>query len=57
MVIALLMCALFMGAVSVRAHTTPTPITLGENKTGAITDGSGSVEYTLAVSVPQSVTI
>ena len=57
MVIALLMCALFMGAVSVRAQTTPTPITIGENKTGAITDGSGSIQYTLTVSAPQSVTI
>ncbi|MFN8452124.1 MAG: SH3 domain-containing protein [Anaerolineae bacterium] len=49
--------AILLGVVSVSAQTPATPITIGENKTGSVTDPSVGVPFTLAVAAPQSVNI
>jgi len=53
----LLIMMLAIGAITVHAQASPTPINIGENKTGQVTDASTAVEYTVSVAAPQSVNI
>jgi hypothetical protein len=55
--VAILLCIFLIGAASVSAQATPTPIMIGQNQTGNLTDASGSIQYTLTVKSSQSVTI
>jgi uncharacterized protein YraI len=48
---------LLVGTLSVAAQGNPTPITIGENKTGSIDSVGTSTRYTLSVAAPMSVNI
>lgn len=50
-------CIMLVGVFSVSAQTPVTPITVGENKTGNVTNPTTSVPYALSVAAPQSINI
>jgi hypothetical protein len=52
-----LLSALLIGALAVSAQDTAIPITIGENKTGNVTDPAAGVPYSLSVAAPQSIII
>ncbi len=56
-VISMLVWLFLVGVVTVGAQATATLITLGENKTGNISDASNPALYSIEVGAPQSVTI
>src|SRR5664279_5640446 len=56
-VVATLIWVLLIGAVSISAQATPTPISIGQNQTGVVTDPTVPVQYSVGVAAPQSVNI
>lgn len=48
---------LLMGVVTVRAQAPGTPINIGENKTGQVTDAGTPVVYTVTVAAPMSINV
>ncbi len=57
LVIGVLICILLVGALIVSAQSTPPSIPIGENQTNSLTDASSSVQFSIAVSVPQNVNV
>ncbi|MBI1257292.1 MAG: SH3 domain-containing protein [Chloroflexi bacterium] len=53
----LLSCVFLFSVLAVSAQATPTPINVGENKTGEVTDASSAVAYAVAVGAPQSISV
>ena len=53
----LLSCVFLVGVLAVSAQATPTPITIGENKTGEVTDVNNAVAFAVAVGAPQSISV
>src|SRR5690242_8478377 len=52
-----LICVFLVGVLAVSAQATPTPINIGENKTGQVVDANSDVQYAVTVAAPQSVQI
>ncbi|MFN8561905.1 MAG: SH3 domain-containing protein [Anaerolineae bacterium] len=52
-----LICLFLIGAIVVSAQTAPTPITIGENQIGTITDTTEGVQFSLSAAAPTSVEI
>jgi hypothetical protein len=52
-----LICVFLVGVLAVSAQAAPTPINIGENKTGEVTDANTPVQYAVAVGAPQSISI
>ncbi|MEO8393764.1 MAG: hypothetical protein ABI700_12305, partial [Chloroflexota bacterium] len=52
-----LICVFLVGVLAINAQAAPTPINIGENKTGEVTDASSAVEYAVTVAAPQSISI
>ncbi len=48
---------LLIGALTASAQATPTPVTIGQNTIGSITDPTAPVQYSLALGAPQSVNV
>ena len=57
LVVGVLICILLAGAVIVSAQSTPLSISIGENQADSLTDASSRVEFSIAVPVPQNVSV
>ena len=50
-------CILLVGALIVHAQSIPLSITIGENQTDSLTDASDSIQFSIAVPMPQNVNV
>ncbi len=50
-------CILLVGALTASAQATPTPVTIGQNTIGNISDPTAPIQYALVLGAPQSVSV